>query len=145
MEWLKRLVGQRALGKREETEEIPPSLRTGAREFVDRVAPSELQIGRDEVAMPTQGVLTRTWWVEDLPDRMIFESLDPLLHFPGRVAVSMLVEPIPPAEAMQALRQERSSRYANRRNVGLHHPRPAGAPLRPRRRGRPAVDGEGTG
>jgi hypothetical protein len=79
---------------------------------VDRVAPSELQIGRDEVAMPTQGVLTRTWWVEDLPDRMIFESLDPLLHFPGRVAVSMLVEPIPPAEAMQALRQERSSRYA---------------------------------
>lgn len=112
MEWLKGLIGQRVLGTHEETDEVPPSLRTGAREFVDRVAPSELQIGRDEVAMPTQGVLTRTWWVEDLPDRMIFESLDPLLHFPGRVAVSMLVEPIPPAEAMQALRQERSSRYA---------------------------------
>jgi len=43
---------------------------------------------------------------------MIFESLDPLLHFPGRVTVSMLVEPIPPAQAYQALRQERSSRYA---------------------------------
>jgi len=43
---------------------------------------------------------------------MIFESLDPLLHFPGRVTVSMLVEPLPPAQAYQALRQERSSRYA---------------------------------
>jgi hypothetical protein len=145
MEWLKGLVGQRVLGTREEIEEIPPSLRTGAREFVDSVAPSELQIGRDEVAMPTQGVLTRTWWVEDLPDRMIFESLDPLLHFPGRVAVSILVEPILPAEAMQSLRQERSSRYVDRRNVGLHRPRPAGLPLRSRRCGRLAIDGEGTG
>jgi len=50
---------------------------------------------------------------------MIFESLDPLLHFPGRVTVSMLVEPIPPAQAYQALRQERSSRYADRCYTGL--------------------------
>ena len=107
MKWFRKFLGQQ-----EDAEQIPPSLRTGAREFVDRVAPSELHIGRDDVAMPTQGVVTRTWWIEDLPDRMIFESLDPILHFPGRVAVSMLVDPIPPAEAMQALRQERSSRYA---------------------------------
>lgn len=102
----------RFFGQKEETEQIPPALQAGAREFVDRVAPSELAIRRDHVAMPTQGAVTRTWWIEDLPDRMIFESLDPILHFPGRVAVSMLVEPIPPAEAMQALRQERSSKYA---------------------------------
>jgi len=107
MGWFRKLLGQQ-----EEVERIPPSLQAGARKFVDRVAPSELQIGRDDVAMPTQGVITRTWWVEDLPDRMTFESLDPILHFPGRVTVSMLVEPIPPAEAMQALRQERSSKYA---------------------------------
>jgi type IV secretory pathway VirB4 component len=107
MEWLKRLVGHQ-----EETDQIPPSLRAGAREFVDRVAPSELHIERDGVAMPTQGVTMRAWWIEDLPDRMIFESFDPILHFPGRVTISTLVEPIPPAEAMQALRQERSSRYA---------------------------------
>jgi conjugal transfer ATP-binding protein TraC len=100
------------LQRERETEEIPPVLKTGAREFVDRVAPSGLQIGRDDVAMPTQGVFTRTWWVEDLPETLVFESLDPILHFPGRVTVSMLVDPIPPAEAAQALRQERSSRYA---------------------------------
>ena len=107
MKWLNRL-----LRPDEETEQIPPSLQTGARDFVDRVAPSDLQIGRDSVAMSTQGVVTRTWWIEDLPGQMTFESLDPILHFPGRVVVSLLVEPIPPAEAMQALRQERSSRYA---------------------------------
>jgi hypothetical protein len=107
MKWLDRLFRQP-----EEADEISPALRTGTREFVDRVAPSELHVGRDGVAMPTQGIITRTWWIEDLPDRMIFESLDPILHFPGRVTVSLLVEPIPPAEAMQALRQERSSRYA---------------------------------
>ena len=50
---------------------------------------------------------------------MIFESLDPLLHFPGRVTVSMLVEPIPPAPAYQALRQGRSSRYADRCYTGF--------------------------
>ena len=50
---------------------------------------------------------------------MIFESLDPILHVPGRVTVSMLVEPIPPAQAYQALRQERSSRYADRCYTGL--------------------------
>ena len=50
---------------------------------------------------------------------MIFESLDPLLHFPGRVTVSMRVEPVPPAQAYQALRQERSSRYADRCYTGL--------------------------
>ena len=107
MKWLDNLFQ----GK-ENTDQIPPALRAGAREFVDRVAPSELQIGRDSITMPTEGVFTRTWWVEDLPSRMVFESLDPILHFPGRVTVSMLVEPIPPAEAMQALRQERSSKYA---------------------------------
>ena len=104
MKWLNRLLRQQG-----GADEISPALRMGAREFVDRVAPSELHVGRDGVAMPTQGIITRTWWIEDLPDRMIFESLDPILHFPGRVTVSMLVEPIPPAEAMQALRQERST------------------------------------
>jgi hypothetical protein len=39
MEWFKRLTGQH-----DETEQVPPSLQAGAREFVDRVAPSELQI-----------------------------------------------------------------------------------------------------
>ena len=97
MKWLNRL-----LRPDEETEQIPPSLQAGARDFVDRVAPSDLQIGRDSVAMSTQGVVTRTWWIEDLPGQMTFESLDPILHFPGRVVVSLLVEPIPPAEAMQA-------------------------------------------
>lgn len=99
-------------GDQEDTEQIPPSLRTGAREFVDRVAPSELQIGPGQVRMAEQGVLTRIWWVEDLPNKMSFESLDPILHFPGRVTISLLAEPIPPGEALQALRQERSSKYA---------------------------------
>jgi hypothetical protein len=102
----------RFVRRQQDADEIAPSLRPGAREFVDRVAPSELQIGADRVAMPSQGVFTRTWWVEDLPHRLTFEGLDAILHFPGRVGISMLVEPIPPAEAMQALRQERSSKYA---------------------------------
>ena len=50
---------------------------------------------------------------------MIFESLDPILHFPGRVTVSMLVEPVPPAQTYQVLRQERSSRYADRCYTGF--------------------------
>jgi hypothetical protein len=102
----------RLLGRREKEDQIPEALRAGARDFVDRVAPDDLLIQQDWIAMPTQGVVTRSWWVEDLPDRMTFEAIDPVLHFPGRVTVSMKVDPVPPAEALQALRQERSSKYA---------------------------------
>jgi len=80
---------------------------------------------------------------------MIFESLDPLLHFPGRVTVSMLVEPVPPAPAYQTLHQERSSRYADRWYTGLIA-RSQQAALATGGRGRPASAGalpygEGTG
>ncbi len=108
---------QNLFGAQEQQEEIPASLRTGARERGDRVAPSALDVGRDDVAMPGQagknGVLMRHWWVEDLPNTLSFESLDPILQFPGRVCTSMLVNPVSAQEALQALRQERTGQYAS--------------------------------
>jgi type IV secretory pathway VirB4 component len=100
------------LGKDTQEDAIPAAMQAGAREFVDRVAPEALLVEQDTVVMPAQGVLTRTWWVEDLPPSMTFESLDALLQFPGRVTVSMLAQPIAPGDAMQALRQHRSSQVA---------------------------------
>jgi hypothetical protein len=108
------------LGKQAEQEEaIPASLQAGTRDLVDRVAPSALLVGHDCVAMQgaaepgKERALMRHWWVEDLPPALSFESLDPILQFPGRVCTSMLVNPVSASEALQALRQERTGQVSS--------------------------------
>ncbi len=87
---------------------LPREWATGARTFVDRIAPSDLDAtAPDVLTMHQEGAYIRLWWIEDLPMEMVFEGIDPILHFPARITHSFTVEPIPITEAKQALKSQR--------------------------------------
>lgn len=92
---------------------LPAEWRTGARDFVDRIAPSDLDgAAPDRLVMHQDGAYIRSWWIEDLPLQMAFEAMDPLLHFPARITHSMVVEPLSVEEARQALKSQRVATQA---------------------------------